>query len=160
MPKQQGFQELDTDTQSISGAVREDIDEIREPSNVRDNFAKFSKSSSELAAHFGCTKEAIQDWYKFITQAYCWLPATEFKSGIGKNTRYSPLCIEKIINLKISREAGLTASEWITTIHQENVDLIANWKASQLPKQVLQVEQSVNPPQVTGGLMSLPNLFL
>jgi hypothetical protein len=165
MPQKQGFQPISEDTLSISKpireAIREPLGEVRELLVSQAEFEKAPKSSSELAAHFGCTKEAIQDWVKIIAQAYCWRPITELKSGIGKNTRYSPFCIQQMCNLKDCRESGQTATEWIAAVHQQNAGSIADWKASQLPKEpkeVVQPEAVVNPPQVIGGLMNLPNL--
>jgi hypothetical protein len=160
---QQDFQPLANDTQKTSEPLRESLresfHELRELSPI-DDFEKKPKSSSELAAHFSCTKEAIQDWFKIISQAYCWLPLSDLKSGVGKNTRYSSFCIQQMSNLKSSRETGLIANDWIAFIHQENAEEIAVWKASQLPQlqSQQQPEQTITPPQVTGGLMNLPSL--
>ncbi len=138
MFEQQDFQPLANDTQSASEplreSLRESLHELRE-SSPNPDFAQLPKSSSELAAHFSCTKEAIQDWFKIISQAYCWLPLSDLKSGVGKNTRYSAFCIQQMFNLKSSRESGQTANEWIASIHQENAEAITNWKASQEDEQ-------------------------
>jgi len=155
MFEQQDFQPLSKDTRKVSEPIRESI---RELSDTDLDFTKAPKSSSELAPHFGCTKESIQDWFKVISQAYCWLPLVELKFGVGKNTRYSSFCIQQMYCLKSSREAGQTANDWIASIHSENTEAIAEWKASQLPKQQPQPEQTLLPPQITGGLMNLPSL--
>ena len=163
MLEQKDFQPLANNTQKTSDPLREAFHELRELS-ANGDFAQTPKSSSELAAHFGCTKEAIQDWFKVITQAYCWMPVVELKFGTGRNTRYSSFCIQQMSNLKASRETGLTGSDWIASIHQENAEAIAVWKASQLPQpqsqpqSQLQPEPTVTIPEITGGLMNLPSL--
>lgn len=155
MFEQQDFQLLDEDTQTLSQPsreiVREVIQEIREVTN-QDDFAKNPKSSSELAAHFGCTKEAIQDWFKIVAQAYCWLPLSELKTGIGKNTRYSSFCIEQMLNLKASKELGQTASEWIASIHQENAKAIA---LSQTHRQPEPEASTASELKATSNLMKI-----
>lgn len=138
MFQQQDFQPLGEDTQSdgeaIRESVRETIHKVRESLPPSNEFAQTPKSSSELAAHFGCTKESIQDWFKVISQAYCWLPAFDLKFGIGKKTRYTTLCIEQMYSLKASRESGQTADEWIDSIHEVNSEAIAIWETAQQPQ--------------------------
>lgn len=131
----EGFQSIDEDTQSINEAVREQvrepirevcesISEVRESVDTVDEFAKTPKSSRELAVHFGVTKESVQDWYKILTDAYFWLPKTDFKTGSGKNTRYTPLAINLMMELKSARANGQTADEWIASVRAKNADKI------------------------------------
>jgi len=92
---------------------------------------------------FKYAAEILEVWY--------WLPEYKFRvNGI-----YSKFALAE---LKKRKSLG-TPENYRQVTHQENAKAIAEWKASQLPKEILQVEQSVNPPQVTGGLMNLPNLF-
>jgi hypothetical protein len=60
-------------------------------------------------------------WYKIITDAYFWLPKTDFKKGSGKNTRYMPLAISFMIELKSARANGQTADEWIASIRAKTL---------------------------------------
>jgi hypothetical protein len=127
----QDFQPISQDNQSVSEAIgeplRESLSEVSESINeVRESaeIAASPRSSTELATHFGVTKESIQDWYKIITDAYFWLPKTDFKKGSGKNTRYMPLAISFMIELKSARANGQTADEWIASIRAKNADKI------------------------------------
>jgi hypothetical protein len=92
---------------------------------------------------FKYAAEILEVWY--------WLPEYEFRvNGI-----YSEFALAE---LKKRKSLG-TPENYRQVVHQENAEAIANWKTSQLPKHFLQVEPKVNPPEVTSGLMNLPNLF-
>jgi hypothetical protein len=112
---------------------------LREPSsefviecrNPLPEFGNELRSASELARHFKVTDRAIQNWYPIIKGAYYWLPEGELKAGTGKNTRYLPPAIKAMMQLKAARANGQTADDWVASIHQENAETIATWKASQ-----------------------------
>jgi len=166
----QEFQPISEDKPSLSEAireplrepineVREPISEVRESTDIVDSFANSPKSSKELASYFGVTKESIQDWYKIITDAYFWLPKTDFKTGSGKNTRYTILAITLMIELKAARADGRTADEWIASVRAKNADKIETIlepEVVDVPKSsglaVYAPETTENTDSIIGGL--------
>jgi len=154
------IEQIDESLGVVRELLREPGTEIREqnPEGVPE-FDNEPKPARLLAERFGVSDRAIQNWYPIIRSAYCWLPETEFKMGMGKNTRYPPLAIKAMMELKAARVNGQTADDWVASIHRVNKAAIENWKASQLPKPQPRPVQTITSPQIIGGLMNLPSLL-
>jgi hypothetical protein len=117
------IEQIDESLGVVRELLREPVAEIREP--ILESVLEFDnepKSARTLAEHFGITDRAIQNWFKIVADAYCWLPETDLKMGDGKNTRYLPFTISAMQALRIARQSGQTGSDWITAIHNANAD--------------------------------------
>jgi uncharacterized protein YukE len=122
--------------------IREPMNELRESiSEPISEFDNQPKSAKELAEYFGVTDRAIQNWFKFIADAYCWLSESDLKAGDGKNTRYRPFTISAMQALRVARESGQTANDWIAEIQKL------------APQPEIQQPQEVEAPQ-TGQLIT------
>ena len=117
------IEQIDESLGVVRELLREPVAEIRKP--ILESVLEFDnepKSARTLAEHFGITDRAIQNWFKIVADAYCWLPETDLKMGDGKNTRYLPFTISAMQALRIARQSGQTGSDWITAIHNANAD--------------------------------------
>jgi hypothetical protein len=131
----QGFEPIQEDSRNASTTLRElfreTVPEVRESG---DEGKTSMKSAVELAKDFKTSDRSIQNWYGIVTTAYSWLPEAELKTGTGKNTRYTALCIAKMGELKAARDAGQTANDWIASIQQQNAEAIAAYQSQQQPE--------------------------
>lgn len=129
---------FETDDFAGIPAISEATKPMREP--LRESSPEFvtefenqPRSASELARHFGVTDRAVQNWYPIIKSAYLWMPETDLRVGTGKNTRYLPPAVKAMTELRDARSNGQTADQWVASVHRENGEAIAAFKASQLP---------------------------
>jgi hypothetical protein len=63
------------------------------------------KSAKELAALYGVSDRALQDWFKTICTAYIWIPLTDLKSGNSNKTRYTVLCQDLLAQYREAAKA-------------------------------------------------------
>jgi hypothetical protein len=79
--------------------------------------AEVARSAKELGAEYQVSDRTIQAWYGIILKAYPWLPETTFKIGNSNRTRYTPE-FQRLV--KLFRQSGLSAEDWINQIHQDH----------------------------------------
>ncbi len=136
------FEPMTEDSRNTSTTLREPLREsfpefenvIPEVRESGDKGEISMKSAVELAKDFKTTDRSIQNWYGIVATAYNWLPESELKTGTGKNTRYTSLCIAKMTELKAARDAGQTANDWIASVQQQNAEEIAAHQSQQQPE--------------------------
>lgn len=134
----QGFEPISEDSSNASTTLREAVREtvpefenvILEVRESAEEVEASMKSAIELAKEFKTSDRSIQNWYGIVTDAYSWLSESQLKTGTGKNTRYTALCIAKMGELKAARDAGQTANDWIASIQKQNPQVIASHQQS------------------------------
>lgn len=143
---------INEDTRTLSEPLREPSPEFDiECGNSLPEFGNEPRSASELAKHFGVTDRAVQNWHPIIKAAYRWLPETDLKTGTGKNTRYTPLAIKAMAELKAARASGQTADDWIEAVHTANADKLQPPQ----PEQPIQPEV-IDQPESSGLAVYTP----
>lgn len=148
-----------TSIPAISEDTRSFREPLREPSlefdiecgNPLPEFGNKPRSASELARHFGVTDRAVQNWHPIIKTAYRWLSEADLKTGTGKNTRYTPLAIKAMAELKAARASGQTADDWVAAVHAANTDKLQPLQS----KQPIQPEV-IDQPETSGLALYTP----
>jgi hypothetical protein len=83
-----------------------------------------SKSAAEMADEYNVSDKSVQQWFKAVTTAYCWIDIQDLRTGSGRKTRYTPLCQDLIAKYR-AESSSMTESDWIASVHAANPEKVA-----------------------------------
>ena len=102
------------------------------------------QSARNIAQVYQVSDRTVQDWIKTVFRAYPLIAQKDLKLGSSNRTRYTPLCQTLI---KQYRSSGLSAEDWIASVHATNATA-----QPAITPDILPAEPSASNPDSQAGL--------